>query len=144
MARTGGVAMVTFVPGFISGGGPVRAGATAASCERRLVPLRARFAAGDYSMLHEWDSLVTAAGADGLATIADVVATIDHVVKVAGVDHVGIGSDFGAIDALPVGLASAADFPFITYLLVRRGYSAEDVRKILGGNFMRVFRSLNR
>ena len=69
---------------------------------------------------------------------------IDHVAKVAGIDHVGLGSDFDGISSLPQGIDSAADLPKITVELMRRGYSAEDCRKILGGNFMRVFREVER
>jgi membrane dipeptidase len=63
----------------------------------------------------------------------------DHILRVAGVDHVGIGSDFDGIPALPEGIDSAADLPKITAALLARGYSADDVRKVLGGNLMRVF-----
>jgi membrane dipeptidase len=68
---------------------------------------------------------------------------IDHIAKVAGVDHVGIGSDFDGISGqLPEGIDSAADLPKITEALMARGYSAEDCRKILGGNLLRVFREV--
>lgn len=64
---------------------------------------------------------------------------IDHIAKIAGIDHVGLGSDFDGITSTPEGLDSAADLPKITEALMARGYSASDVRKILGGNFLRVF-----
>jgi membrane dipeptidase len=65
---------------------------------------------------------------------------IDHIAKVAGVDHVGLGSDFDGVSGqLPEGLDSPADLPKITQALLDRGYSAEDCRKILGGNLLRVF-----
>jgi membrane dipeptidase len=68
---------------------------------------------------------------------------IDHIAKVAGVDHVGLGSDFdGVSGATPVGMDSAADLPKITQALLDRGYNAEDIHKILGGNVMRVFREV--
>src|ERR1039458_4570933 len=68
---------------------------------------------------------------------------IDHIAKVAGVDHVGLGSDFDGINGqLPEGIDSAADLPKITGALMARGYSAEDCRKILGGNLLRVFREV--
>jgi membrane dipeptidase len=68
---------------------------------------------------------------------------IDHIAKVAGVDHVGLGSDFDGVDGqLPEGMDSAADLPKITAALMQRGYSAEDCRKILGGNLLRVFREV--
>jgi membrane dipeptidase len=68
---------------------------------------------------------------------------IDHIVKVAGVDHVGLGSDFdGVSGATPQGMDSAADLPKITQALLDRGYSAEDIKKVLGGNLLRVFRQV--
>jgi len=70
---------------------------------------------------------------------------IDHIAKVAGVDHVGLGSDFdGVSGAMPEGMDSAADLPKITQALLDRGYSADDIRKILGGNLLRVFRDVER
>ena len=68
---------------------------------------------------------------------------IDHIAKVAGIDHVGLGSDFDSIAGqTPEGIDSAADLPKITEALMARGYSAEDCRKILGGNLLRVFREV--
>jgi membrane dipeptidase len=68
---------------------------------------------------------------------------IDHIAKVAGVDHVGLGSDFdGVSGATPQGMDSAADLPKITQGLLDRGYSADDIKKILGGNLLRVFRQV--
>jgi membrane dipeptidase len=70
---------------------------------------------------------------------------IDHIAKVAGVDHVGLGSDFdGVSGATPAGMDSAADLPKITQALLDRGYSAEDIKKILGGNLLRVFSQVER
>jgi membrane dipeptidase len=72
--------------------------------------------------------------------LSDLIDQIDHIAKVAGVDHVGIGSDFDGIDGqLPEVMDSAADLPKITAELMKRGYTAEDCRKILGGNLLRVF-----
>jgi membrane dipeptidase len=68
----------------------------------------------------------------------------DHIAKVAGVDHLGIGSDFDGVDCLPQGIDSVADMPKITQALLDRGYKAEDLRKILGGNALRVFREAER
>ena len=68
---------------------------------------------------------------------------IDHIAKVAGIDHVGLGSDFdGVSGATPQGMDSAADLPKITQALLDRGYSADDIKKILGGNILRVFRQV--
>src|SRR5579863_4199951 len=77
--------------------------------------------------------------------LSALIDHIDHIAKVAGVDHVGLGSDFdGVSGATPQGIDSAADLPKITQALLDRGYSAEDIRKILGGNLLRVFREVER
>jgi membrane dipeptidase len=72
----------------------------------------------------------------------DILDHIDHVAKVAGIDHVGLGSDFDGTPSMPEGLDSAADLPKITEGLLKRGYTAAQIRKILGGNLMRVFRQV--
>jgi membrane dipeptidase len=76
------------------------------------------------------------------ATLADVVAHIDHAVKVGGVDHVGIGSDFDGIPCAPTGLEDVSKFPNLTRALLQKGYSAGDIRKIYGGNLLRVMRAV--
>lgn len=72
--------------------------------------------------------------------LSALIDHIDHIAKVAGVDHVGLGSDFDGVSGqTPQGINSAADLPKITQALLDRGYSAADIKKILGGNLMRVF-----
>ena len=74
-----------------------------------------------------------------------LVDHIDHIAKIAGIDHVGLGSDFdGVSGALPQGINSAADLPKITEALLDRGYKDEDIKKILGGNLLRVMRDVER
>jgi membrane dipeptidase len=66
---------------------------------------------------------------------------LDYIVKLVGVDHVGLGSDFDGVNSLPEGLEGVEDFPKITEELVKRGYSNKEIRKILGGNLLRVFKA---
>ena len=77
-----------------------------------------------------------------LATIQDAVAHIDRVVKLAGIDHVGIGSDWDGISTVPAGLEDVSKMPLLTAGLLERGYGEQDVKKILGGNFLRVMRQV--
>ena len=77
-------------------------------------------------------------------TIHDVVDHIDQIVKIAGVDHVGLGSDFDGIPTCPKQLEDVSTYPFLTQELLNRGYKPEDIRKILGGNMMRVFARVER
>jgi membrane dipeptidase len=76
------------------------------------------------------------------ATLADVVAQIDHAVKVGGIDHVGIGTDFDGVACVPPELDSYNKFPALTRALLEKGYSAEDIKKIYGGNLLRVMRAV--
>ena len=76
------------------------------------------------------------------ATLADVVAQIDHAVKVGGIDHVGIGTDFDGVGCVPKELDSYDKFPALTRALLEEGYSADDIKKIYGGNLLRVMRAV--
>ena len=75
-------------------------------------------------------------------TLADVVAHIDHIRKIAGVDAIGIGSDFDGVPCVPGGLEDVTKYPNLTRALLEKGYTAEDIKKIYGGNFLRVMRQV--
>jgi membrane dipeptidase len=74
--------------------------------------------------------------------LKSLIDHIDHIAKVAGIDHVGLGSDFDGVTSLPDGIDSATDLPKITQALYQRGYTAEQIHKVLGGNFLRVMREV--
>ena len=76
------------------------------------------------------------------ATLDDVVRTIDHAVEVGGIDHVGIGTDFDGVGCVPAELRSYRDFPRLTRALLERGYTADDISRIYGGNLLRVMRAV--
>jgi membrane dipeptidase len=78
------------------------------------------------------------------ATLADVVAQIDHAVKIGGIDHVGIGTDFDGVACVPTELNSYNKFPALTRALLEKGYSATDIKKIYGGNLLRVMRAVEK
>ena len=91
--------------------------------------------------------LVKGAGETGgraRATLADVVAHIDHAVKIGGIDAVGIGSDFDGVNCTPEGLDDVSKFPNLTRALLEKGYSPADIRKIYGGNVLRVMRAVEK
>ncbi|MDZ4659307.1 MAG: dipeptidase [Bythopirellula sp.] len=75
-------------------------------------------------------------------TIHDLIDHIDHIVKIAGIDHVGLGSDYDGVSVLPTQLDDVASYPFITQALLDRGYSESDVKKVLGENLLRVMKNV--
>jgi membrane dipeptidase len=141
LARKGGVVQVNFNCGFISQkfrdaqakDGP----ALTARVERELAGKKISDA--DLDIL---TGKVRIEMGQTRATLADVVAHIDHIRKIAGVDAIGIGGDFDGVDCTPVGLDDVSKFPNLTRALLEKGYSAEDIRKIYGGNFLRVMRAV--
>ncbi|MCO6472419.1 MAG: dipeptidase [Melioribacteraceae bacterium] len=79
----------------------------------------------------------------GYADVSDVAKHIDHAVKIAGIDHVGIGSDFDGVgDSLPTGLKDVSQYPNLIYELLKLGYSEEEIEKIMSGNLLRVWREV--
>ncbi len=92
------------------------------------------------SLNNIWDVIYELKNERGLpgASLEDVIDHIDHAVRVAGIDHVGLGSDFDGVFDLPAGLQDVTRLPWITYELMKRGYSEDDLYKILGGNALRV------
>ncbi|HYC67507.1 dipeptidase [Brevundimonas sp.] len=137
MAEDGGVVMVTFVPGFISE--TVRAWSAARSAEdARLKSLNPGDPAAVAAGLQAW----MAAHPTPRAGIADVVAHIQHVRDVAGIDHVGLGGDFDGVSALPDGVDGVDAYPRILAALMANGWSEADIRKLAGENILRVMRAV--
>ncbi len=134
LPKNGGVVMVTFVPSFTSPA--VRAAGLARTAAQASARVRlGRDTAAVTRELRAWD----AAHPAPKATLADVANHLDHVRKVAGADHVGIGSDFdGVDDDLPVGLEDQSAYPALFAELIRRGWSDGDLRKLAGENVLRA------
>jgi membrane dipeptidase len=138
LAKNGGVAMVNFYPVFLS---DEVANASKARDEK-LKPEIAALKAKDPAEGAEYeDGVRKLMAANPLPRVSwtVIVDHIDHMVNVAGVDHVGIGSDFDGIPSVPEGMEDVSKLPAIPAELKRRGYSDADVKKIMGENFMRVF-----
>jgi membrane dipeptidase len=143
IAKNGGVVMINFYPVFID----QKAIEASAAREVRLKPqrdaLNAQFKNDPKRLSEELDKL-TAANPLPPTPLSVLVDHFEHVAKVAGIDHVGIGSDFDGVPYLPEGMKDIAQLPNLTYELLRRGYSESDVRKVLGENFLRAFAAAER
>jgi len=143
LSTNGGVAMVNFFSGFIDdkfrraeqAQRPHRIAAINAAVSKLGLDPSAKYRARR-RVDREWAERIERPPFEAL------ISHVDHMVKVAGVDHVGIGSDFDGIPSMPRGIDSAADLPKITEALLARGYSSEAVHKILGENLLRVFKSV--
>ena len=131
--QNGGVIMVNFYSGFIVG-----------DAARKVKAIAEQFRTEYHDPAVRKQAMETWYRTEGTklprGTIKDVADHIDHLVKVAGIDHVGIGSDFDGITRWPEGLDDVSSYPRLTEELLRRGYSEPDIHKILGGNILRVFR----
>lgn len=138
ITANGGVIMVNFYPAFIDQKVYDASRARTARLKPQTDALREQYKDDPARLEIELEKL-NAANPLPATTLSVLVDHIDHIRKVAGIDHVGIGSDFDGVPSLPKGLEDIAQMPNITYEFLRRGYSDEDVRKVLGGNFLRAF-----
>jgi membrane dipeptidase len=150
VATNGGVVCVNFYPGFV--GEELRIGNEKLENQmweeiEDLERMGRRSPSGHFDKSHGYIKQESKKIRDryeiirkdlALPTLSDVVDHIDHMVKVAGIDHVGLGSDFDGIPEGPVGLEDCSKFPSITEELMRRGYADGDIQKIIGLNTMRV------
>jgi membrane dipeptidase len=134
LPKNGGVVMVTFVPQFVST--EFKIWEAAADSVRKALHASVPDTAEAHRQWGQWEGAHPAPS----ATLAQVADHIDHVRQVAGVDHVGIGSDFDGIDYTPVGLEDVSKFPDLFAELIRRGWSDGDLKKLAGQNLLRVLR----
>jgi membrane dipeptidase len=137
--KNGGVVMITFVPGFISQA-IADHGAAAQAAQQSL---RAQFPNNDAYVaagMERW----RAEHPEPRATLSQVADHIDHVRKVAGIDHIGLGGDFDGISSVVQGLEDVSTYPDLTAELLRRGYTDQDIKKVLGLNVLRVMRDAER
>jgi membrane dipeptidase len=135
LPRNGGIIMITFVPAFVSAE-VAEYGRTETEQRTKLTAELGGNAEAVTRALETWRG----ANPSPRASLLQVADHIDHVKKVAGVEHIGIGSDFDGITSVPVGLEDVATYPQLFAELLRRGYSDDDVRKIASRNIMRVLR----
>jgi len=135
LPKNGGLVMVTFVPGFIS--------QQVADYNKRETAERERLTAlpgsrpdGITAGIDAWRKTNTAPR----ATLVQVADHIDHIKKIAGIDHIGLGGDFDGITSVVHGLEDVSTYPALIAELLKRGYGDEDIKKIAGRNLLRVFR----
>ena len=147
VAKNGGVVQVNFYSGFddenFRKAMEAQAKDQAAAIQKYMDELKAEGKPVNYvdvdRIEREWMAKIPR------PPLKSLIDHIDHIAKIAGIDHVGLGSDFdGVSGATPQGIDSAADLPKITQALVERGYNASDVHKILGSNLLRVFNHVER
>jgi membrane dipeptidase len=145
MAAKGGVIQINFACGFVSQAHADARAQQEAALARRIAAARERLRTDPAALKRELEAIRSERG-KGLprAAVADVVAHIDHAVKVGGIGAVGIGSDFDGISCAPEGLSQVSEFPNLTRALLERGYSADDIRRIYGENTLRVMREVER
>ncbi len=139
LGRNGGVIGINFGEGFLTpkGAGSLKKSISTISYNDPNLAGKAldEYAAKQY--IKQFRS-----GAKSVATLEDAVAHIERAVKLTGIDHVGVGSDYDGIESAPIGLEDVTKIPALAAALRKRGYSEQDVQKILGGNYLRVLREV--
>jgi membrane dipeptidase len=136
LPKNGGIVMITFVPGFISQA-VADYSARQTEAQQALRTKSPNDEAALTAALERW----RADNPEPRATLSQVADHIDHVRKVAGIEHIGLGGDFDGITSVIQGLENVSKYPDLTAELLRRGYTEQDLRKILGQNLLRVMRA---
>jgi len=138
VAKNGGVIMINFYPSFLD----ARTNSEENERTKRLKPqidaLKEKYK-NDAQAYNEAERQLMAANPIYVPSYTRIIDHIDHIKAVAGIDSVGIGSDYDGIPFLPTGMNGMEDLPLVTYEMLRRGYSEQDIRKVLGENFLRAF-----
>jgi len=138
VAQNGGVIMVNFYPGFLDARTDNEENARTAKLKPQMDALAKRFE-NDPKGLGEAQRKLLAENPIYIADYKRIVDHIDHIKKVAGIDYVGIGSDFDGVPYLPAGMNGMEDLALVTFEMYRRGYTELEIRKVLGENFLRAF-----
>ncbi len=139
MPKNGGVVMVSFVPGFTSPA-VVAYDKRASDEQARLQQAMPNDHAGVNKAMDTWRK----ANPAPRATVAQVADHIDHIRKLAGIDHIGLGGDFDGITEVVQGLEDVSTYPALTAELLKRGYTDDDIKKVIGLNVLRAMRQAER
>jgi membrane dipeptidase len=137
LPQNGGVIMVVFYSAFLDDRTAREQSERSAKLRDQLAALREQHKADDAAFYAARDTLYDA-NPIYIADYKRIVDHIDHIKKVAGIDHAGIGSDYDGVPFLPTPMKGAEDLALVTYEMLRRGYTETDIRKVLGENFLRA------
>lgn len=143
VAQNGGVIMINFYPGFLDDRTNKEENDRTARLKPQTDALRERFK-NDRQGYNEAERKLLAENPIYVADYKRIVDHIDHIKKVAGIDIVGIGSDYDGVPYLPAGMNGMEDLVLVTYEMHRRGYTEQEIRKVLGENFLRAFAQAER
>ncbi len=143
VAKNGGVIMVNFYPSFLDARTNKEENERSARLKTQVDALSVQFK-NDRKGLDDAIRKLEDANPIFVPTYARIVDHIDYIKKVAGIDHVGLGSDFDGIPFLPAGMNGAEDLPMITYEMLRRGYTETEIRKVLGENLLRAMTQMEK
>lgn len=138
VAGNGGVMMINFLPMFLDARSAKESSARSQKLRTQMDELRKQFA-NDPVGFNEAERRLLDANPIYIPDYTRIVDHIDHMKKVAGIDIIGIGSDYDGIPFLPAGMNGAEDLVLVTYEMLRRGYTEPEIRKVLGENFLRAF-----
>lgn len=138
VAKNGGVIMLNFYPSFLDARTNKEENERAARLKPQLDALREQYK-DNQQAFNEAERKLLAENPIYVAPYTRIVDHIDHIKQVAGIDYVGVGSDFDGVPFLPAGMNGAEDLVLVTYEMLRRGYTETEIRKVLGENFMRAF-----
>lgn len=143
VAKNGGVIMVNFYPSFLDARTNKEENERSARLKPQMDALAEQFK-NDRRAFDDAVRKLEDANPIYMPTYARIVDHIDHIKKIAGIDHVGLGSDFDGVPMLPTGMNGAEDLVLVTYEMLRRGYSETDIKKVLGENLLRAMAQMER
>ena len=144
LKKNGGVVFINFYPGYLQSGFDHKYQQVLDQSEMYLDSVKQTFS-GNYIGYRQFRAGYLAKEVAAFRPPVDrIVDHMDYIINLIGDDHVGLGSDFDGISITPAGIDDVSDMPQVTRVMVERGYSEERIKKILGGNFMRVFEAVTK
>ncbi len=135
----GGVIMINFYPSFLDARTNKEENERSANLKPQIDALKEQFK-DDQAAYNKAERDLLNANPIYIASYTRIVDHIDHIKKIAGIDYVGLGSDFDGIPFLPAGMNGMEDLPLVTYEMLKRGYTEQEIKKVLGENFLRAFK----